>query len=210
MKDLLKNLESKKYVGVAELSAQVAAILENSNTYQEKGTVTELPDERTIRYYITENLIPPSKEKQGTASVFGYEHLLALLAIKKLQAQNLPIKKIREILVGKTISELERLLGINSQESPSKNEAQQYLETLLFSKPRETNEIPQQPLFSRANPSISPDKEPKPRTVQSWKRFEIQEGLELHIEKNFKVPSDSRELRTLIEVIEEIIQSLSK
>ncbi len=90
MKDFLKNLQSKKYVGVAELSAQVAIILEKSNTYQEKGTVTELPDERTIRYYITENLIPPSNEKQGTASVFGYEHLLALLAIKKTASPKPP------------------------------------------------------------------------------------------------------------------------
>jgi DNA-binding transcriptional MerR regulator len=209
MKDFLKNLQSKKYVGVAEFSAQVAIILEKSNTYQEKGTVTELPDERTIRFYITENLIPPSTEKKGTASVFGYEHLLALLAIKKLQAQNLPIKKIREILVGKTISELEKLLGIDAPKTSAKNEAQQYLETLLYKQGSETNE-PQPPLFARASPSNSSDQESNPRTAQSWKRFEIARGLELHIEKKFKVPSDSKERRTLIKVIEEIIQLLSK
>lgn len=209
MKDLLKSLKGKKYIGVAELGAQVAAILEKINTYQEKGTVTELPDERTIRYYISENLIPPSKEKQGTASVFGYEHLLALLAIKKLQAQNLPIKKIREVLLGKTIGELERLLGIDALKNSSKNAAQEYLETLLFKQGDETNQT-EQPLFSRVSPRSFSDKDARPRTAQSWKRFEIAQGLEVHIEKNFKLPSDSKERRTLIKVIEEIIQFLGK
>ncbi len=209
MKDLLKKLQSKKYIGVAELGAQVAAILENSNTYQEKGTVTELPDERTIRYYISENLIPPATEKQGTASVFGYEHLLALLAIKKLQAQNLPIKKIREILFGKTISQLEKVLVIDALRNSAKNAAQEYLETLLFKKGSETNEN-EQPLFSQASSSDSSDQEAKLRPAQSWKRFEIADGLELHIEKKFKPPSDSKERRTLIKVIEETIQFLGK
>ncbi len=207
MKDFLKNLQSKKYVGVAEFSAQVAIILEKSNTYQEKGTVTELPDERTIRFYITENLIPPSTEKKGTASVFGYEHLLALLAIKKLQAQNLPIKKIREILVGKTISELEKLLGIEAPQNSAKNAAQEYLETLLFKQVGETNET-EEPVFARASPSSSFDQYARPRTAQNWKRFEIEEGLELHVEINFKPSSDLRKGRTLLKVIEKIIQSL--
>lgn len=209
MKDLPNNLEGKKYVGVAELGAQVAAILENSNTYQEKGTVTELPDERTIRYYITENLIPPSTEKQGTASVFGYEHLLALLAIKKLQAQNLPIKKIREILVGKTITELEKLLGIETEKISTKNDAQEYLETLLLRQRSEPNEI-QSSLPPRSSSIGAYRQKMKPKVAQSWERFEIEQGLELHVEKNFKLSSDSRRRRTLIKVIEEIIQSLSK
>ncbi|MDQ3131980.1 MAG: MerR family transcriptional regulator [Acidobacteriota bacterium] len=212
MKDWLTKLKGEKYIGVAELVAQAKAILADSNSSQEKGTVSEYPDERTIRYYITENLIPISKEKQGTASVFSYEHLLALLAIKKLQAQNLPIKKIREILTGKTVRELERLLGVDADEpSGGKNEAQLYLETLLLRQGVETNEPqPPPPLFSRVSPPVSSDKKNEPKAAQSWKRFEIEEGLELHVEINFKPSSDLRKRRTLLRVIEQIIQSLGQ
>jgi Predicted transcriptional regulators len=206
MKELLQSLKSKKYVGVAELAEQAAAILENSNTYQEKGTVTEYPDERTIRYYISESLIPPSTEKHGTASVFGYEHLLALLAVKKLQAQYLPIRKIREILVGKSVSELEKLLGTEAEQNSAKNEAQKYLESLLLAHGRKTEET-DEPRLILAN--LSRPKAPKPqaKTGQSWTRFEIEKGLELHIEKNYKASSDFKARRALIKEIEEIIHS---
>jgi DNA-binding transcriptional MerR regulator len=211
MIDRLINLKGKTYVGVAELGDQAAELLEITNTYQEKRTVTEFPDERTIRYYISEGLLPPALEKQGSASVFGYVHLLALLAIKKLQAQDFPIKKIREILNGKTSEELEKLLDTEREEGNEKNEAQRYLESLLFKQgngPRDT----QSPVLSSPIAAPSPyrgrvQRGSRQAPLQSWIRYEIEQGLEIHIEDKFKVPSDSREMRTLIQEIEEIILS---
>lgn len=214
MRNLVKGLQDKKYVGVAELAENAARALEGGDARQEKATVTEYPDERTIRYYLSEGLLPTPTERQGTASVFGYEHLLTLLTVKKLQAENLSIKKIREILFGKTVGELEKLLGIDDEEKPGgKNEAQEYLESLLTVSPREKSEYQSQ-LFSRADSSSSGGPPPaamppaKPKDSQSWERFELDEGLELHVEKNYRTSSDVKERRTLIKAIEEIIQSL--
>src|ERR1044071_8719113 len=96
MKYWLERARQAKYVGVAELADEAAKILAEIGPAQERGTVSEVPDERTIRYYLSEGLLSPAEEKQGTASVFGYRHLLQLLVVKKLQAEGLPIRAIRE------------------------------------------------------------------------------------------------------------------
>src|SRR5205085_2469802 len=126
----LAKLRHARFIGVSELALEAAKILAESGLAQERATVTELPDERTIRYYMTEGLIPSADEKQGTASVFGYRHLLQLLVVKKLQSEHLPIRKIRDLVEGRTERELERLLGAESVPT-AKNEAMLYLEKLL-------------------------------------------------------------------------------
>jgi DNA-binding transcriptional MerR regulator len=212
MRNLVKTLKDKKYVGVAELAENAARALEGGDARQEKATVTEYPDERTVRYYLSEGLLATPAERQGTAAVFGYEHLLTLLTIKKMQAENLSIKKIREILFGKSIDELEKLLGLDDDPGGGgKNEAQEFLESLLTVPGRERSAFQSQ-LFSRASPpaAVHPTTLPTapPKESQSWERFELEEGLELHVEKNYRASSDSKERRTLIKVIEDIIQSL--
>ena len=79
MRRQLDSLQNKKHIGVAELADEAARVLRGTGPMQEKATVTEVPDERTIRYYQNEGLLSPADEKQGTASVFNYRHLLQLL-----------------------------------------------------------------------------------------------------------------------------------
>src|SRR5947208_3476347 len=130
MKSVLESLRQRKYVGVAELADVAARLLAESGPMQERGTVSEVPDERTVRYYLAEGLLSPAEDKQGTASVFGYQHLLQLLVVKNLQAQHLPIRKIRELVEGRSERELERLLGVDAKPA-NKQAALSYLESLL-------------------------------------------------------------------------------
>src|ERR1044072_5707527 len=122
--------KGKKYVGLLEFARVGEQILAEMGFEQARGTVTSVPDERTIRYYMTEGLIQTPKEKQGTASVFNYLNLLQLLTVKKLQAEHLPIRKIRELVAGKSEQELETLLGVRGP-SGKNTEAKRYLESLL-------------------------------------------------------------------------------
>src|SRR4029078_2083998 len=118
----------KKYVGLPEFARVSAQILAEMDLEQQRGTVTTLPDERTIRFYLAEGLIQAPEEKQGTASVFGYLNLLQLLTIKKLQAEHLPLRNILELVAGKNEVELEMMLGVRGG-ATRKTEAKQYLET---------------------------------------------------------------------------------
>ncbi|MEP7213357.1 MAG: MerR family transcriptional regulator [Acidobacteriota bacterium] len=114
MRMRLDQIKEVQYVGVKELADAAGQILKERGSSQEKGTVTEYPNERTIRFYLTEGLLPPSEMKQGNASVFGYSHLLTLLVIKHLQSDGLPITIIRQLVTGKAPAELEELLGAES------------------------------------------------------------------------------------------------
>jgi DNA-binding transcriptional MerR regulator len=132
MSKRLVQVREMKFVGVAELVEQASRMLGLVAPVQDRGTVTEVPDERTVRYYLNEGLISPAEEKQGTSSVFGYRHLLQLLAVKKLQSEHLPIRKILELVPSRDNRDLERLLGFASEsDSGGENEATRYLESLL-------------------------------------------------------------------------------
>src|SRR5215510_3596733 len=135
--------KGRKYVGLPEFAHTGEQILAEMGLEQARGTVTSVPDERTIRYYMAEGLIQTPEEKQGTASVFGYLHLLQLVTVKKLQAEHLPIRKIRELVAGKSEQELETLLGVGTQagKKSRESEAKRYLETLLAPSPAKTRPI---------------------------------------------------------------------
>jgi DNA-binding transcriptional MerR regulator len=201
MRHPVEKERGRKYVGLPEFAQTGERILSELQLEQERGTVTNVPDERTIRYYLSEGLIQPPDEKQGTASVFGYLNLLQLVVIKKLQAEHLPIRKIRELVAGKVEQELESLLGIGGPAGKNReNEAKQYLESLLA------------PSMSQTFPSVGATGISRPRQLAapkaaapaqeadqtpSWQRLEIEPGLELHIRSDYTPPTTSARARSL-------------
>ena len=194
MRKWLEAARRGRYVGVAELAEEAARILAGSGLAQQaRGTVTELPDERTVRYYLAEGLIPPAEEKQGTASVFGFRHLLQLLVVKKLQAEHLPIRAIRELVAGKTERQLERLLGVERESGGARSaaggEALSYLESLLQ---KSGPTPPSQALMSQPSPAPPPS---SPR--ETWARVELEPGLEVHISDSYRAPQSEGSLRRL-------------
>jgi DNA-binding transcriptional MerR regulator len=217
MKSRLEELRQQKFVGVAELAAVAARVLAESGPVQARGTVSELPDERMVRYYLTEGLLAPAEEKQGTASVFGYQHLLQLLAVKHLQAEHLPIRKIRELVEGRSERELERLLGLDAK-AADKNAALSYLESLLTqTRPAHTSPPPPANTQSFAKrrsvvPSMpqSAAPSPAPPTAATWERIEIEPGLELHISSAYHPPGETKGLRRLAAAVVHAVGSYSR
>jgi DNA-binding transcriptional MerR regulator len=193
----LLNEKGRKYVGLPEFAQAGERILAEMDLEQARGTVTSVPDERTIRYYMAEGLIQTPEEKQGTASVFGYLNLLQLVTVKKLQAEHLPIRKIRELVAGKSEQELEALLGVRGS-SGKKNrdsEAKRYLESLLAPASIDSA-APAAALPLRAKQSSAPEQSAQ---SHSWQRVEIEPGLELHIRSDYSPPPTTGKTRSLLE-----------
>lgn len=88
------------------------------------------------------------------------------------------------------------------QNAPKKDEAKKYLESLLL-KPTPRKNADSSLLFSATSSSIGGAKESSKPKI--WKRFEIAPGLELSIEQQFKLPTNSAERLRFIQVIEEIL-----
>lgn len=198
-------MKGRTFVGAAELASAAARILSESGPIQERGTVRDVPDERTIRYYLSEGLLAPAEDKQGTASVFGYLHLLQLLVVKRLQAEHLPIRKIKELVEGRTERELERLLGSDDRQ---KNEALNYLESLITSKASAPSPKAASPPRSQYSQPAPPQSSPQRAAGGSrWARVEIEPGLELHVRDDYEPPREARGMQRLASAI---IQSISR
>jgi DNA-binding transcriptional MerR regulator len=211
MREWLEAARGEKYVGVAGLAEAAARILaESGAARQGRGTVTELPDERTVRYYLTEGLIPPAEEKQGTASVFEFRHLLRLLVVKKLQAEGLSIRAIREVVTGKTERQLEKLLG--TEQGPSsgpsaRGEALSYLESLLRKGP--SAPLPSSPPRAAAQaPPSAPLAAPSGALRETWARVELEPGLELHVSDGYRAPQGEGALRRLSQSFLNVLKAL--
>ena len=211
MREKLKSFRGQKFVGTTQLADTAARLITEFVPRQERGSVTEVPDERMVRYYSGEGLISPPEGKQGLSAVYGYGHLLQLLVIKRLQADHLPIRKIKELVEGKSERELEQLLGMES-ENPKKNAATEYLESLL--KPR--TPAPPMPAARKAASRVSASaatsqQAPGPASVNAWSRIEVEPGLELHIRGDYQLPDDVKErqrlARRMLSEIENHIES---
>ncbi|HJQ69914.1 MAG TPA: MerR family transcriptional regulator [Blastocatellia bacterium] len=193
MTEALKKLKNQKYVGAVQLADEAARVINQYVPRQERASVTEVPDERMVRYYTTEGLISPPEARQGPSAVYGYNHLLQLLVIKRLQADHLPIRKIKELVEGKTERELEQLLDVKPsrhERAGLKNAATLYLESLIQKPP------------SRLQARSQPPEEMQPPAApmgqaSAWARVEVEPGLELHIRQDYRLPETAKDRQRL-------------
>lgn len=131
---------------------------------------------RTVHYYIQQGLLPPAGER-GPGARYGEEHLLRLVAIRRLQRAHLPLAEIRRQLEHATESELRALA--ESSEPPGS--ALDFIrETLTMSA------VPGRTSFQWRNPIVRDAGPPKPRTGperSQWERLALHPDVELHIRR---------------------------
>ena len=87
-----------------ELSERINAWCEEHDIAPASGQAGDVVTERNIRYYRTLGLID-APEGGG----YGERHLLQLTAVRLLQAQGLPLRRIRELLYGRSLAELREI-----------------------------------------------------------------------------------------------------
>lgn len=147
---------------------------------------------RTIRYYISEGLLP-APDTKGRYATFSEEYRLRLELILKLKDAFLPLKEIRDRIVGLDQTQIKELLdqfdaaNSNNQEiifasdvlpreikERPLNSALDYLSNMMGDQPsaKSPRNIPA-PL---AQPQRRPTSE-----VETWQRISLAPGLELHV-----------------------------
>jgi DNA-binding transcriptional MerR regulator len=93
-----------------ELAAAAGRLLRRLAVRPGDGRVSEVPDERAIRFYQTAGVVDRPTRYDGRRAVYGYRHLLQLLAVKRLQQEGRPLALIQRGLAGRSTDELERAL----------------------------------------------------------------------------------------------------
>lgn len=194
-KQLIHSVRNKEYNTIDELVIEAARIIPHIAQEQKRYKVAVYPDERTIRYYINEGLVDRPSPSKDNPSRFTYRHLLQILAIKHLQAQYLPLNKIKEMLNSLDIEELEEIITGGREEtseyasfsSPMRRRAalqDMIQEPLSLSFQREIKEY--------TLPSIEPD------IPEEWVRISVTDDIELNV-RSSSIPKSSGEKKEFLE-----------
>jgi hypothetical protein len=97
---------------LTELAALAARALVDADVQVTSGRVTGVPDGRLIRWYTTIGLLDRPAIGSDRHARYGTRHLLQLVAVKRLQAQGLPIAQIQAMLAGATDAQLRRVADL--------------------------------------------------------------------------------------------------
>ncbi len=93
-------------LSLRELAERVNAWCEEHRVEPAVGQAGETVTERNVRYYRTVGLLDAPASGVGG---YSEKHFLQLVGVRLLQAQGLPLRRIRELLFGRTVSELREL-----------------------------------------------------------------------------------------------------
>jgi DNA-binding transcriptional MerR regulator len=134
---------------------------------------------RTVRFYITEGLLP-GPGARGRGASYGREHLLRLRLVRRLAERRVPIAEIRETLTRLSTSEVAALLeeearkAAELQQTPPATSPRAYVAALLKHSRTDAGETP------KGRPPAVPDA-PHAGSESSWRRMELAPGVELHV-----------------------------
>ncbi|QFZ24660.1 MerR family transcriptional regulator [Saccharothrix syringae] len=94
---------------IDQLPDRVAALLAEGYGGQRSGRVRELPNGRAIRWYTTIGLVDRPAAHRGRTALYGWRHLLQVVAVKKLQAAGRTLAEIQGLVVGASDARLAEL-----------------------------------------------------------------------------------------------------
>ena len=142
---------------------------------------------RTIRYYITQNLVPHPTSR-GRGAEYGEEHLLRLEMVARLSRGNMPIARQREVLEKMDLDQIRRELG-RAEKPPDPLSASEFIRDLLEKSAVSSSEVvpPSPPALSPAPraPSETAGADPPTGRLRQeparWTHWQLARGVELHV-----------------------------
>ena len=108
--ELLTPYKGREDLTIDDLVHVSAEVVPQIVAGQWRHKVTEVPDARTIRYYIQQELVGRPSGSSGVSALYGYRHLLQIVAIKALQSEFVPIREIKKAIGSLSQDELEARL----------------------------------------------------------------------------------------------------
>jgi DNA-binding transcriptional MerR regulator len=181
----------QKHFSLNELLDHCARLVPLFSGKQVRYKVKDLPTERTIRYYVQQGLLDRPLRK-GRSTVFTYRHLIQVLAVKKLQSSYFPLKKIVEITRSLNDEEFKSLLTADTS----------YLPTPVLPKSARSPVCDHSPPATFDVSSFGLD-------CAVWRKFKIDERMELHVEEQFDLDSPHVELDVIAARIMHVLSMLS-
>jgi DNA-binding transcriptional MerR regulator len=167
---------------------------------------------RTVRFYITQGLLP-GPGSRGKTATYRPEHLARLRLIRLLVRQRMPLAEVRGVLAGLSDTEVGELLIREEQRTAALERSAQapspqaYIAALLENARAARTEsggatappfrpAPPTPYRKRGGEAAQPS-----RREEQWYRVELAPGVELHVSAEAR-----RHYATLIQRLREVAE----
>ena len=176
--DPLLNLREYRHLApwsLRDLASITTGILDAAAIRPINAAASAHPSERTIRFYVTRNLVTPP-DGRGTAATYSYRHLLEVLAIKLRQMEGATLTTIASELESMTGDVMERRVAAAlgpALPSPAS--------LPMFADDEQPRGRAGQVLGAQTALSERPSAVP---TASSWQRGSVADGLELHVRED--------------------------
>jgi DNA-binding transcriptional MerR regulator len=100
-------MPAEKLMTLTELAAAVNGWCADHGIVPANGQAADELNERNIRFYRTAGLVDGPDSGGGRG--YGEKHRLQLTGIRLLQAEGLPLRRIRELIFGRSLDELREI-----------------------------------------------------------------------------------------------------
>jgi DNA-binding transcriptional MerR regulator len=203
-----------EFRGVEELTRAAATLIERLSAERVRGArVLTVITERTVRHYLSEDLLGPPTGQAGTSLVFNYGNLLRLLAVKKLLAEHWSVLKVKEFMTTLDTTALEQMIGATpgADARATPGDTQQGSMTPVTGETGEGALIGAERARGVADTSPDPVAAPQPPplaslAVESARRserasmewIELAPGLEVKVRRGFRPPRNREERERLV------------
>jgi DNA-binding transcriptional MerR regulator len=94
-----------------DLAETAVRLLKRLEVRSDDGRIAPAPDVRSVRYYQTIGVVDRPIRYEGRRAVYGFRHLLQLLAVKQFQQEGHSLHLIQRSLAGCPTPVLEEALG---------------------------------------------------------------------------------------------------
>lgn len=174
---------------IRELAATAAAAVAAADLRGATRRVTDLPDERTIRWYATIGLLDRPSGNRGRTALYGERHVLQLVAIKRRQAEGRSLAEIQAELVGATDRTLRKIADLPDGAVPTSARATAHSAAAMApaAPPATANRASARRQFWRERPA-------SPQTTPLLVGMPLGEGVVLMLPKQ-PAESDAAEIR---------------
>jgi DNA-binding transcriptional MerR regulator len=154
-----------------------------------------------VRYYVSVGLLP-SPGQVGPATRYGDAHLRRLRLIRRLQAEQLSLARIRSRLDGLDDDQVELALAEPPSE-PSSDSALDYIRSLRAASRSHTSAAPA--ALSMAMPSTPMPQAPASPDRSQWERVSVGSDVEIHIRRPLG-RRDQKQVERLIKIAREMLE----
>jgi DNA-binding transcriptional MerR regulator len=143
---------------------------------------------RTVRYYISEGLLPSAE--RGPGAKYGRDLLYRLRLIRQLQRSHLPLAEIRRRLRDLTDEQVRELLDSPASQAAAEGHALDYVRSVLAERavqPTMAAHAHRALATGPRAPALPADEEAVPPPYQTdrshWERIVLSPDIELHVRR---------------------------